>query len=151
MAIMSTGPTSRTPSSSNTAKFATFLRNELCPNTLADFGRRKGLDHLDAGRRTFPAITGRFAGFQAQWLNVHVDFALLQRIALPIMVGAVRYLRNQNPRRARHSPARSAAAWRHSRRRLERQRNPPSCARNAIAEAVGQAFDKAVGGAGGAV
>ena len=32
-----------------------------------------------------------FAGFQAQWLNVHVDFPLLQRIALPITIGAVRY------------------------------------------------------------
>ena len=27
----------------------------------------------------------------AQWLNVHVDFPLLQRIALPITVGSVRY------------------------------------------------------------
>jgi hypothetical protein len=36
-------------------------------------------------------ITDRFAGFQAQWLNVHVDFPLLQRIALPITVGSVRY------------------------------------------------------------
>jgi hypothetical protein len=36
-------------------------------------------------------ITGRFAAFQAQWLNVHVDFPLLQRLALPITVGAVRY------------------------------------------------------------
>ena len=26
-------------------KFATFLRNELCSNNLADFGLRKGLDH----------------------------------------------------------------------------------------------------------
>jgi hypothetical protein len=33
----------------------------------------------------------RFAGFQAQWLNVHVDFPLLQRIALPIAIGSVRY------------------------------------------------------------
>jgi hypothetical protein len=33
----------------------------------------------------------RFAGFQAQWLNVHVDFPLLQRIALPITIGSVRY------------------------------------------------------------
>ena len=72
-------------------KFATFLRNELCSNNLADFGLRKGLDHLDAVRHKFQAITDRFAGFQAQWLNVHVDFALLQRIALPITVGAVRY------------------------------------------------------------
>ena len=28
---------------------------------------------------------------KAQWLNVHVDFPLLQRLALPITVGAVRY------------------------------------------------------------
>jgi hypothetical protein len=27
----------------------------------------------------------------AQWLNVHVDFPLLQRIALPITIGSVRY------------------------------------------------------------
>ena len=72
-------------------KFATFLRNELCSNNLADFGLKTGLDHLDAVRATFQAITDRFAGFQAQWLNVHVDFPLLQRIALPIAIGAVRY------------------------------------------------------------
>jgi hypothetical protein len=72
-------------------KFATFLRNELCSNNLKDFGLNKGLDNLDAVRATFQAITGRFAGFQAQWLNVHVDFPLLQRIALPITIGAVRY------------------------------------------------------------
>lgn len=63
-------------------KFSTFLRNELCSNNLADFGLKKGLDQ---------AITDRFAGFQAQWLNVHVDFPLLQRIALPITIGSVRY------------------------------------------------------------
>jgi hypothetical protein len=67
------------------------LRNELCSNNLADFGLKKGLDHLDAVRQTFQAITDRFAGFQAQWLNVHVDFPLLQRIALPITIGSVRY------------------------------------------------------------
>src|SRR5229473_4963997 len=72
-------------------KFSTFLRNELCSNNLTDFGLRKGLDHLDAVRHTFQTITDRFAGFQAQWLNVHIDFPLLQRIALPITVGAVRY------------------------------------------------------------
>ena len=37
------------------------------------------------------SITSRFAGYQAQWLNVHVDFPLLQRIALPITTGSVRY------------------------------------------------------------
>src|SRR5499427_8359997 len=72
-------------------KFSTLLRNELCSNNLTDFRLRKGLDHLDAVRYTFQTITGRFAGFQAQWLNVHTDFPLLQRIALPITIGAVRY------------------------------------------------------------
>ncbi|MGC1832161.1 MAG: hypothetical protein WA714_03785 [Candidatus Acidiferrales bacterium] len=72
-------------------KFATFLRNELCSNNLNDFGLKKGLDNLDAVRQTFKVITSRFAGFQAQWLNVHVDFPLLQRMALPITIGSVRY------------------------------------------------------------
>jgi hypothetical protein len=72
-------------------KFSTFLRNELTSNNLSDFGLRKGLDHLDAVRATFHAITDRFAGYQAEWLNVHVDFPLLQRLARPITVGAVRY------------------------------------------------------------
>ena len=49
------------------------------------------MDHLEAVRERFQTITARFAGFQAQWLNVHVDFPLLQRLALPISVGAVRY------------------------------------------------------------
>ena len=72
-------------------KFSCFLRNELCSNNLRDFGLKKGLDHLDAVRKRFQIVTGRFAGFQAQCLNVHVDFPLLQRIALPITAGAVRY------------------------------------------------------------
>ena len=38
-----------------------------------------------------PRARASGAGFQAQWLNVHVDFPLLQRIALPITVGSVRY------------------------------------------------------------
>src|SRR6202140_1372350 len=72
-------------------KFLTFLRNELVSNNLTDFGLKKGLDHLDAVRQRFQTITDRFAGFQAQWLNVHVDFPLLQRLALPITIGSVRY------------------------------------------------------------
>jgi hypothetical protein len=72
-------------------KFSMYLRNELCSNNLYDFGLRKGLGHLDEVRHKFQSIIGRFAAFQAQWLNVHVDFPLLQRIALPITVGAVYY------------------------------------------------------------
>jgi hypothetical protein len=45
----------------------------------------------DAVRKRFQIITGHFAGFQAQSLNVHVDFPLLQRIALPITIGSVRF------------------------------------------------------------
>ncbi len=71
-------------------KFSTFLRNELCSNHLRDFGLRKGLDHLDAVRERFQTITDLFAGFQAQGLNVQVDFPLLQRIALPVTLGSVR-------------------------------------------------------------
>jgi hypothetical protein len=72
-------------------KFSRYLRNELCSNNLRDFGLKKGLDHLGAVRERFKIITDRFAGFQAQCLNVHVDFPLLQRIALPLTVGSVRY------------------------------------------------------------
>src|ERR1700729_336850 len=72
-------------------KFSRYLRNELCSNNLRDFGLKKGLAHLDAVRKGFPIITGRFADCQAQWLNVHVDFPLLQRLALPVTIGTVRY------------------------------------------------------------
>jgi len=72
-------------------KFSTFLRNEICSNNLRDFGLRKGLDHLNAVRKKFLGISDRFARFQAPWLNVPVDFPLLQRIALPITIGSVRY------------------------------------------------------------
>lgn len=71
-------------------KFCRYLRNELVSNNLHDFGLKKGLDHLDAVRKRFQIITDRFAGFQAQSLNVHVDFPLLQRIALPVTIGTVR-------------------------------------------------------------
>jgi len=72
-------------------KFSTFLRNELCSNNLKDFGLKKSLDNLQAVREKFQTITGCFAAYQAQWLNAHVDFPLLQRIALPITKGSVRH------------------------------------------------------------
>ena len=61
------------------------------------------MNHLDAVRQTFQTITSRFAGYQAQWLNVHVDFPLLQRIALPnndfvlVVAWALAVLRNRGP------------------------------------------------------
>src|SRR6478672_5972600 len=39
----------------------------------------------------FLAITDRFATFQAQCLNVHVEFPLLPRLALPITLGATKF------------------------------------------------------------
>src|SRR5450756_1930785 len=42
-------------------------------------------------REKFLAITGRFATFQAPCLNVHVEFPLLQRLALPITVGTAKF------------------------------------------------------------
>ncbi|MFZ0590612.1 MAG: hypothetical protein WAM39_09030 [Bryobacteraceae bacterium] len=71
-------------------KFVIFLRLEALSNNLKDFGLRKSLDNLDAVRKTLAAVTDRFAGFEAQALNVQVDFPLFQRLALPIPVGRVK-------------------------------------------------------------
>ncbi|MEW6744177.1 MAG: hypothetical protein AB1486_15600 [Planctomycetota bacterium] len=68
-------------------KFATFLRLEVCVNRLKDLGLNKGLDHLDALRRKLVAATDRLAGFEAELLNVHVDFPLFQRLARPLVSG----------------------------------------------------------------
>jgi len=69
-------------------KFSTFLRLEALSNNLKDFGLNKGLDNLDQVRRTLAAVTDRFAAVEAQALDVHVDFPLFQRLALPISCGA---------------------------------------------------------------
>ena len=71
-------------------KFSTFLRNELCSNNLKDLGLKKGLENLKDVRQRFQIITDRFAGFQAEWLNVHADFSLLERLAHPIQKGSTR-------------------------------------------------------------
>jgi hypothetical protein len=71
-------------------KFSTFLRNELCSNNLRDLGLKKGLENLNAVRQKFQEITDRFAGFQAECLNSHADFSLLERLAHPIMKGSTR-------------------------------------------------------------
>ena len=81
-------------------KFRTFLRNEVCSNNLRDFSLKKGLPHLAAVRTAFLAITDRFAAFQADCLNVHVDFPLLQQLAQPIVVGRTKFpgLKIHDPR-----------------------------------------------------
>jgi hypothetical protein len=68
-------------------KFSTFLRVEVCVNRMKDLGLKKGLENLECLRQRLVAIPDRFAGFEAQSLNVHVAFPLLQRMALPIMAG----------------------------------------------------------------
>lgn len=68
-------------------KCSTFLRLEVLSNRLNDFGLGKSLDNLDAVRQTLAAVTDRFATFEASALNVHIDFPLFQRLALPIVAG----------------------------------------------------------------
>jgi len=68
-------------------KFSTFLRLEICVNRLKDLGLNKGLENLDALRHKLVLVTDRLAGFEARLLNVHVDFPLFQRLALPVSSG----------------------------------------------------------------
>jgi hypothetical protein len=70
-------------------KFSTFLRLEALSNNLKDFGLNKGLDNLDKVRRLLGSVTDRFAAFEAQALDVHIDFPLFQRLALPWLSGLV--------------------------------------------------------------
>jgi hypothetical protein len=65
-------------------KFTIFLRLEVLSNNLKDFGLKKSLDNLETVRQTLASVTDRFAHFEAQALDVHVDFPLFQRLALPI-------------------------------------------------------------------
>jgi hypothetical protein len=68
-------------------KFSTFLRVEVCVNRMKDLGLNKGLEKLERLRQELVGITDRFAGFEAQSLNVHVDFPLFQKMALPVTLG----------------------------------------------------------------
>jgi hypothetical protein len=68
-------------------KFSTFLRLEVLSNNLKDFGLRKSLENLEQVRETLALVSDRFAAFEAEALNVQVDFPLFQRLALPITSG----------------------------------------------------------------
>jgi len=68
-------------------KFSTFLRVEVCVNRMKDLGLNKGLQNLDRLRQKLIGVTDRLTGFEAQSLNVHVDFPLFQKIALPVTSG----------------------------------------------------------------
>src|SRR4029077_1900652 len=71
-------------------KFSTFLRIEVCVNRMKDLSLNKGLENLQCLRQKLVAVTDRFAGFEAQSLNVHVDFPLFQKIALPVTAGSTK-------------------------------------------------------------
>ena len=68
-------------------KAATFLRMELVSNNVRDFGLKKSLAYWDAMRQRFQEITDRFAGVQAQNLNVHGQLDVLARLARPLVQG----------------------------------------------------------------
>jgi hypothetical protein len=68
-------------------KFSTFLRLEVCVNRLKDLGLNKGLQNLDALRNKLVVVTDRLADLEGELLNVHVDFPLFQRLALPVASG----------------------------------------------------------------
>jgi hypothetical protein len=68
-------------------KAATFLRLELVSNKVRNFGLKKSLPHWEALRRKFQEITDRFAGVQAQHLNVHGQLDVLARLAKPVVQG----------------------------------------------------------------
>lgn len=68
-------------------KFGTFLRVEVCVNRMKDLGLNKGLKNLECLRQKLVDSTDRFADFEAQSLNVHVDFPLFQKMALPVTSG----------------------------------------------------------------
>jgi hypothetical protein len=68
-------------------KFSTFLRLEICVNRVKDLGLNKGLENLDVVRKQLVKATDRLAGLEAELLNVHVDFPLFQRMALPVASG----------------------------------------------------------------
>ena len=54
---------------------------------LRDFKLHKGLAYLEDVRQRLYQVVDRFAGQQAVNLNVHDDFTLLRRIALPVEAG----------------------------------------------------------------
>jgi hypothetical protein len=68
----------------------------------------------------FPAITDRFAGLQAEWLNVHADFTLAAAPRPSDYDRRSAPSRPRYPRAAHRPPVRGSPAWRSSDRRLVR-------------------------------
>ena len=68
-------------------KFRTFLRMEVCSNDLTDLRVKKSLHNLPLVQEASQRIIDRFAGLQTSAIDVHFDFPLFQRLALPITCG----------------------------------------------------------------
>src|SRR5208337_2954954 len=88
-AIMSSAPTSRAASSNSMRSSGPFCATNWSPTISPTSACARGSTiSTPCGP---PSRRSRIAGLQAEWLNVHVDFPLLQRLADPITIGAVRY------------------------------------------------------------
>src|SRR5260370_41070606 len=64
-----------------------FCGGSCVVNRMKDLRLNKGLENLQRLRKILAAASDRFASFEAQALNVHVDFPLFQRLALAVTVG----------------------------------------------------------------
>jgi hypothetical protein len=106
-------------------KFSTLLRVKVCVNRMKELGLNKGLENRERLRQKLVAITDRFAGFEAQSLNVHVDFPLFQRMALPVWPERPNR-RYQDPRHPDDAADGGATQRRHATQRLAVRRHPSS-------------------------
>ena len=61
----------------------TFLRIETISNNLKDFRQKKSLECLRDVADKLQAVNDRFADAQAEYLNVEMDYPLLEKLALP--------------------------------------------------------------------
>ena len=107
-------------------KFSTFLRVEVCVNRMKDLGLNKGLKNLEALRQKLVAVTDRFAGFEAQSLNVHVDFPLFQTDGSAGYGRQNQNRRHQDPRHPDDAADGGAAPRRHATQRMAVHRHPSS-------------------------
>jgi hypothetical protein len=79
-------------------KFSTFLRNEVCSNNLADFGLKKGLDHLAAVRQKFPRRHGSIRRFPVSMPECPCRFPAAAKAGLADHRRNGKISRHQDPR-----------------------------------------------------
>jgi|SRR5882762_6460753 len=107
-------------------KFSTFLRLEALSNNLKDFGLNKGLDNLDKVRRVLGAVTDRFAQFEAQALDLHVDFPPVSTPRAAYPARRRQNPRHQTPRHPHPPPDGGPTARRHQGLGMAYHRHPSS-------------------------